>query len=174
MKPRAGRVILVIGGASSGKSEHALGLADAVPMIFVATGQGLDEEMAERIRRHRSARGPQWETAEVPVDLVAWFESNQEREGSVVVDCVTLWLSNLLSAGLSEPGAIEQAHALSKVMRSAQARIILVTNELGMGVVPFEAGGRAFRTLAGQVNQIIAREADEVHFVVSGLAVRLK
>ena len=167
-------MILVIGGASSGKSAHALGLADAAPKIFVATGQGLDEEMAERIRRHRTARGPQWETAEVPVDLIAWFEANRERDGSVVVDCLTLWLSNLLSRGLSEQGVIEQARTLSKVMRGALARIILVTNELGMSVVPFEAAARAFRDLAGQVNQLIAREADEVHFVVGGLAARLK
>jgi adenosylcobinamide kinase/adenosylcobinamide-phosphate guanylyltransferase len=174
MKDRAGRVILVIGGASSGKSAHALGLAEAAPMIFVATGQGVDDEMADRIRRHQAARGPQWETAEVPVDLAAWFHANRQRGGSIVVDCITLWLSNLSSKGLSAQEIIERLHVLVKTMLSGRGRIILVTNELGMGVVPFEAGARQFRTLAGQVNQILAREADEVHFVVSGLVTRLK
>ena len=143
-------------------------------MIFVATGQGLDEEMAARIRRHRAARGVEWETAEVPVDLVPWFVGNPHRDGSILVDCITLWLSNLLRKGLTEEEIIEQVQALLKSTRSAQGRIILVSNELGMGLVPFEAEARAFRTLSGQVNQIIAREADEVHFVVSGLAIRVK
>jgi len=173
MQP-AGRIILVIGGASSGKSTHALGLADAPPMVFVATGQGLDDEMAERIRRHQAARGPQWETAEVPIDLVSWFHGNQDRDGSILVDCITLWLSNLLSEGLSEPEVIAQVQALLKTMRNISGRIIIVTNELGMSVVPFEADARRFRNLSGEVNQIIAREADEVHFVVSGLVMRLK
>jgi adenosylcobinamide kinase/adenosylcobinamide-phosphate guanylyltransferase len=173
MQP-AGRIILVIGGASSGKSTHALGLADAPPMVFVATGQGLDDEMAEHIRRHQAARGPQWETAEVPIDLVSWFHGNQDRDGSILVDCITLWLSNLLSNGLSEPEVIAQVQALLKTMENIPGRIIIVTNELGMSVVPFEVDTRRFRNLSGQVNQIIARKADEVHFVVSGLVTRLK
>jgi adenosylcobinamide kinase/adenosylcobinamide-phosphate guanylyltransferase len=173
--PRFGQLILVIGGAASGKSAKALELAgEADHRIFLATGQPLDEEMAERIRRHQVSRGADWKTEEVPLELLTWFDENRHRYRVVVLDCVTLWLSNLLRSGVSEPEIPRLVTALLHAIHATRSRVIAVTNELGLGLVPFEAEARRFRDLAGQVNQQIAREADEVHFVAAGLSVRLK
>lgn len=170
-----GRFILVIGGASSGKSDYALQLAGrARPRAFVATGQPLDDEMAQRIRRHQTSRSSEWETAEVPLDVVKWFEADADRYRAVVLDCITLWLSNLQGAGVA-PGEIQAlVHDFLTAMRTSQVRVIVVTNELGMGLVPCDPGTRAFRDLAGTVNRQLAAAADEVHLAVAGLALRLK
>jgi adenosylcobinamide kinase/adenosylcobinamide-phosphate guanylyltransferase len=146
----------------------------AGPRIFVATAQALDDEMAERICRHQVARGSAWPTVEVPIDLVTWFEQNQGRYRTVVLDCITLWLSNLQGQRLSESVILRRVDELIPAIRRMGSRVIVVTNELGMGLVPFEPGLRRFRDLAGRVNQRLAREADEVYFVVAGLAVRMK
>lgn len=175
-----GRVILVLGGAASGKSAFALKLAERGarrtrgPQAFVATGQPLDAEMAEKIRRHRLSRGAEWETAEVPVELADWFESKAARYRTIVLDCLTLWLTNLQGRGVKEgqiPGLVA---ALLQAIRRSRARVVIVTNELGMGLVPCDARSRRFRELAGRVNQQVAAEADEVYLVVGGLPVRLK
>jgi adenosylcobinamide kinase/adenosylcobinamide-phosphate guanylyltransferase len=146
----------------------------AGPRIFVATAQALDDEMAERICRHQVARGSAWPIVEVPIDLVTWFEQNQGRYRTVVLDCITLWLSNLQGQRLSESAILRRVDELIPAIRRMGSRVIVVTNELGMGLVPFEPGLRRFRDLAGRVNQRLAREADEVYFVVAGLAVRMK
>lgn len=176
---RLGRLVLVIGGASSGKSEFALkiacqGLADGACKAFVATGQPLDAEMDERIRRHREARGVEWRTAEVQIDLAEWFKEHSRDFGAIVLDCLTLWLSNLREKGVPEdevPGLVSR---LLQTIRPNSARVVLVTNELGLGLVPQEAGSRRFRDLAGQVNQQVAAKADEVYLVLSGIPHRIK
>ncbi|WP_447980201.1 bifunctional adenosylcobinamide kinase/adenosylcobinamide-phosphate guanylyltransferase [Candidatus Nitrospira bockiana] len=168
-------LVLVIGGASSGKSAKALELAGSgEPRVLIATGEALDDEMAERIRRHRRQRGPGWETAEVPLDLIGWFERNASRYAAAVLDCVTLWLSNLLGKGSSSEDVVRLVPALVRAMRGMRARVVVVTNELGLGLVPGDRTSRAFRDLAGQVNQQLARDADEVHLVVAGLSTRIK
>ncbi|ALA58256.1 Bifunctional adenosylcobalamin biosynthesis protein CobU [Nitrospira moscoviensis] len=209
----AGRIMFVLGGAASGKSQTALDLArglappQAVPvpvgrsvqsgqtpradggkgvsprdarksisprLAFVATGQALDEEMAHRIARHQSTRSSDWTTVEEPIDPAAWFSRHAQTYQAIVLDCVTLWLSNLQGQGFPEaavPGKVEE---LLKAMRGSGARVVIVSNELGLGLVPLEPAGRAFRDLAGRANQQIAAEADEVYFVVSGLAQRIK
>jgi adenosylcobinamide kinase/adenosylcobinamide-phosphate guanylyltransferase len=165
----------VVGGASSGKSSVALALARGKGRkAFVATGQPLDGEMAERISRHRQSRGPEWETAEVPVDLAGWFEKHGADYRVVVLDCLTLWLSNLRERGVSEKQVPSLVAALLAAIRGTSARVLLVSNELGLGLVPLEAETRRFRDLAGQVNQLVAREADEVHVVLSGIPLRIK
>lgn len=146
----------------------------ATPRAFVATGQPLDDEMAERIRRHQASREADWQTEEVPVDLAGWFDKQGRAYRTVLVDCLTLWLSNLQGRGLPESQAPDQVSALLRAIRAAKARVVVVTNELGLGLVPTEASSRRFRDLAGRVNQQCAREADEVYFVVSGLPVRIK
>lgn len=172
---RKGRVILVLGGASSGKSEAALRLAGSRgPRAFLATGQGLDEEMAARIARHQASRPSDWDTAEVPIEVDAWLAAGGSRYRTILFDCVTLWLSNLVGRGEGEAKILARAETLLQAMRATSARVVIVSNELGLGLVPAEPTARAFRDLAGRVNQRIAAAADEVHLVVSGLSLRLK
>ncbi|HSN05559.1 MAG TPA: bifunctional adenosylcobinamide kinase/adenosylcobinamide-phosphate guanylyltransferase [Nitrospira sp.] len=169
------QIILVLGGAASGKSDVALKLAgETTPKAFVATGQGLDTEMALRIARHRATRSVDWDTAEVPLELAAWFSSHGDRYRAIVLDCVTLWLSNLIGSHVTELGIAKRVTVLLKAMRTTSARVVIVSNELGLGLVPAEPPARAFRDAAGRVNQQIAAAADEVHLVVSGLSLRLK
>jgi adenosylcobinamide kinase/adenosylcobinamide-phosphate guanylyltransferase len=169
------RLMLVIGGGASGKSAKALQLAGrSRPRIFVATGQSLDEEMAARIRRHQAERGAGWDTAEVPMELAAWFEDHRDRYRVIVLDCMTLWLSNLLGSGVPDSDIPDRVSGLLKAIHAMQSRVIVVTNELGMGMVPFDPETRRFRDLAGHVNQQFARAADRVYFVVSGCSVQVK
>ncbi len=169
------RIILVLGGASSGKSEAALKLAGSRgPRAFVATGQGLDDEMAARIARHQATRSADWETVEEPLDPEAWFAAQGPRYRTILFDCVTLWLSNLVGTGLDESVVLARAETLVRRMRATAARVVIVSNELGFGLVPAEPATRAFRDLAGRMNQQIAAGADEVHLVVSGISLRLK
>lgn len=169
------RIIFVLGGSASGKSEFALRLAGSKgPRAFVATGQGLDAEMSARIARHQATRASDWETAEIPFELAAWFSSEGSRYQTIVVDCVTLWLSNLMGSGVQEPMVLKRVAGLLKSMRKTKANIVIVSNELGLGLVPADPSARAFRDLAGRVNQLLAAGADEAHLVVSGIPVRLK
>ena len=170
-----GRIILVLGGASSGKSEVALQLGGSRgPRAFVATGQGLDDEMAARIARHQATRSADWETVEEPLEVEAWFAKQGPGYRTILFDCVTLWLSNLVGTGLQESVILTRVGMLLQMMRTAAARVVIVSNELGFGLVPAEPSTRAFRDLAGRVNQQIAAGADEVHLIVSGLPLRLK
>ncbi len=170
-----GRIVLVLGGAASGKSENALRIAGPRgPRAFVATGQGLDEEMAMRIARHRATRSADWETVEEPLEVEAWFAKHGLQYRTILFDCVTLWLSNLIEAGTNEAAIHMRVEALLKSMQAASARVVIVSNELGMGLVPADACTRGFRDLAGRVNQLIAGIADEVHLVVTGIPIRLK
>ncbi|TKB62921.1 MAG: bifunctional adenosylcobinamide kinase/adenosylcobinamide-phosphate guanylyltransferase [Nitrospira sp.] len=170
-----GRIILVLGGASSGKSEAALKLAGSrEPRAFIATGQGLDGEMAARIAQHQATRSADWATVEEPLEVEAWFAKQGPRYRTILFDCVTLWLSNLVGTGIKESVILARTGTLVQRMQTAAARVVIVSNELGLGLVPAEPATRAFRDLAGRVNQQIAAGADEVYLVVSGLSLRLK
>lgn len=170
-----GRIIVVLGGASSGKSEIALQLGGSRgPRAFVATGQGLDEEMVERIARHQATRSAEWQTFEEPIDVEAWFLKQGAEFRSIVFDCVTLWLSNLVGIGLTESVILARVETLLDAMRHTGANVIIVSNELGSGLVPAEPSVRAFRDLSGRVNQCLAAGADEAYLAVSGLPLRLK
>lgn len=170
-----GRIILVLGGASSGKSEAALKLAGLrAPRAFLATGQGLDDEMVARIARHQATRSPDWETVEEPLEVEAWLSTHGTQYRTILVDCVTLWLSNLVGAGLTESVILARVGTLLEQMRGAGARVVIVSNELGFGLVPVEPSTRAFRDLSGRANQIIAAGVDEAYLVVSGIPLRLR
>jgi adenosylcobinamide kinase / adenosylcobinamide-phosphate guanylyltransferase len=170
-----GRIILVLGGASSGKSEAALKLAGLrAPRAFIATGQGLDDEMAARIARHQATRSPDWETIEEPLEVEAWFAKQGRQYRTILFDCVTLWLSNMVGAALTEPVILTRVGTLVEYMRVTGARVVIVSNELGLGLVPTDPSVRAFRDLSGRVNQVIAAGADETYLVVSGLSLCLK
>lgn len=169
----ATKVILVGGGARSGKSAFALALARHLGerRAFVATAQALDAEMRARITRHRAERGADFRTIEAPLDLPEAMEG-LDGVDVVVVDCLTLWLSNLLLAG-AEPGAVlDRVGALASDFGRG-FHVVLVTNEVGMGIVPESALGRAFRDLAGHVHQRLARSADEIYLATLGVVLRV-
>ena len=172
---RESRLILVLGGAASGKSQVALDLAGQVgPRAFVATGQALDREMKVRIERHQATRSSDWETAEVPADPAKWFSDNGKSYQAIVLDCLTLWLSNLQRQRQLDVAVCEATADLLQAIRATRARVVIVSNELGLGLVPATKAVRAFRDLAGRVNQQVAAEADEVYLIISGLPLRLK
>jgi adenosylcobinamide kinase/adenosylcobinamide-phosphate guanylyltransferase len=174
-RPRQGRLILVLGGASCGKSTAALLMASPTGRrAFVATAEALDAEMASRIRRHQVARGPDWETAEVPVEVAEWLRAKGRGYRSIVLDCLTLWLSNLRERGTTDEAILTHVSALIAAARASGARVVMVSNELGMGIVPSEAGSRSFRELMGQANQEIAAAADEVYLVTAGISQKIK
>ena len=161
----------VIGGARSGKSRYAENLLAALPppWTYVATAEALDAEMSERIGAHRARRGPQWRTVEAPRDLVGALSACDAAP--VLIDCLTLWLSNLMLAASD----IETETArLEQVLAAAKAPIVLVANEVGSGIVPEHALGRKFRDWQGVLNQRIAARADRVVLVVAGLPLVLK
>jgi adenosylcobinamide kinase/adenosylcobinamide-phosphate guanylyltransferase len=179
MGRRKSELIFIVGGASSGKSGVALQLAAKrmgrhAPRAFVATGEGLDEEMAMKIARHRQARSPEWVTAEVPLELTAWFNDQGRNYPIIVVDCLTMWLSNHCERETKDRDILEETKTLLRTIRRNGGRVVLVSNELGLGLVPADARSRRFRELAGEVNRLVAQEADAAHFVVSGLPLPLK
>jgi adenosylcobinamide kinase/adenosylcobinamide-phosphate guanylyltransferase len=168
-------VTLVLGGAASGKSRFAQDLAERQPgpLLYVATAQAGDAEMAERIARHRQARGERWRTLEAPLDLTVVVPAAAGYD-AVLVDCVTLWLTNLLLASATPDDVWPAVEGFLSVLAGLPAPIILVSNEIGQGIVPEHALARTFRDLAGQVNQRLAARADHVWLVTAGLPLQLK
>jgi len=165
------RVSLILGGARSGKSARALAMAAAPPHVFIATAEALDAEMAERIRLHQADRGPDWRLAEAPLELAAAIRAQSGRGMTLLVDCLTLWLSNLMHHQ-RDPEA--ETDALIAALTEVPGRVVLVSNEVGMGLAPMNALGREFRDAQGRLNQRIAAVADHVEFVAAGLPLTLK
>jgi adenosylcobinamide kinase/adenosylcobinamide-phosphate guanylyltransferase len=164
---------LVLGGARSGKSRYAERLVEDAARCgtYLATAEAGDAEMAERIAAHRARRGPFWRTIEAPLALAAAIAAHAEPERPVLVDCLTLWLSNLILDGKQ---AGEEAGVLCSALRKAAGAVVLVSNEVGMGLVPETPLGRTFRDAAGLLNQKVAALADRVVFVAAGLPLVLK
>lgn len=174
-RKRRSKLILVLGGAASGKSQAALDLAgQRGPRAFVATGQALDREMRTRIERHQATRSPDWETVEVSTDIGTWFGKNSLKYQTIVIDCLTLWLSNMRGRRIRDLAVSEATEKLLHAIRATRARVVIVSNELGLGLVPATKPVRAFRDLAGRINQQVAAEADEVYLTISGVPLRLK
>jgi adenosylcobinamide kinase / adenosylcobinamide-phosphate guanylyltransferase len=167
---------LVLGGARSGKSRHALDLAAGWGgrVAFVATAEARDPDLAARIARHRAERPAAWATLEEPRDLVAACR-RAAREGSlVIVDCLTLWIANRMLGGDSDTAILDGAEDLARFIGERRASLILISNEVGEGVHPPTADGRRYRDLLGQVNQRIAAAADRVTLMVAGIPVSIK
>jgi adenosylcobinamide kinase/adenosylcobinamide-phosphate guanylyltransferase len=166
---------LVLGGARSGKSRHAAEAAHAVAVergvtpVFIATATADDAEMAQRIERHRSDRGAAWATIEAPLDL-AGAVANLGTGDVAVIDCLTLWLSNSMASAEGHEARVE---ALAPSLAACRARLWIVSNEVGWGIVPDNALARRFRDEAGALHQAIAAVADETLLVVAGLSLRL-
>jgi len=164
------RVTLVLGGARSGKSRYAEGLSATYGhKTYIATAQPLDDEMRQRIADHQARRGEGWVTVEAPRDLAGALDA--VTAGFVLVDCVTLWLSNLL---LQDRDLAAEVETLCRVLERIPARVVLVSNEVGLGIVPENALARRFRDAQGLANQRLAEMADEVVFVAAGLPLTLK
>lgn len=167
---------LIIGGARSGKSGHAQALAEAEASrrggapVMIATAEALDDEMAERIARHREERGPAWRTLEAPLDVAEAFRGLGPKD-CAVVDCLTLWLNNLMFA---ERDLEAETAAMLAAAADAACEVIFVTNEVGMSIVPENALARRFRDEAGRMNRRAAERADEVVVMFAGCPLRLK
>jgi adenosylcobinamide kinase / adenosylcobinamide-phosphate guanylyltransferase len=171
--PRLSPITLVLGGARSGKSLYAERLIEnaAACGTYCATAEARDEEMAERIAAHQARRGRFWRTVEAPLALPPAITAEAVAGRPLLVDCLTLWLSNLLSAG-NRPE--REAGALCRALLEAAGPVVVVSNEVGMGLVPQTPLGRQFRDAAGRLNQEVAALADRVVFVAAGLPLMLK
>ena len=166
------RVTLVLGGARSGKSGYGEGLILATQParpLYIATGQALDDEMAERIRHHRQSRAAAWETLEEPFDLTGVLTAHRDR--AILVDCLTLWLSNLLLAGRD---IAREREALVEAIAGLAGPVVLIANEVGLGIVPDNALARRFRDEAGWLNQALAQVCERVIFMAAGLPLVMK
>jgi adenosyl cobinamide kinase/adenosyl cobinamide phosphate guanylyltransferase len=165
------RLTLVLGGARSGKSRHAESLvaAHASPWIYVATAEACDAEMATRIAAHRARRDARWTTVEAPRDLAGALAAQAGRP--TLIDCLTLWLSNLM---MGEAAIENEIDRLGAALARAAAPVVLVANEVGGGIVPDNALARRFRDLQGELNRRMAAQADKVILMVAGLPLRLK
>ncbi len=163
-------IILILGGARSGKSAYAERSITALPApwIYCATAQGFDGEMRERIAHHRARRGEGWRTVEEPFEIAPLLEAAMDP---ILVDCLTLWLTNIMLAG--KDAEAETARLLTAA-RASRAPIVFVSNEVGLGIVPDNALGREFRDRAGRLNQAVAAIANRVVFMVAGLPMVLK
>lgn len=167
------RSTFILGGARSGKSALAERLARESGLLlhYIATGQAWDAEMRDRIGQHQSRRGPEWTTIEAPIELASALTPLDFEENAILIDCLTLWVTNLMMAERDMDEAFDK---LASALAGAKARIFIVSNEVGLGIVPDNAMARAFRDHAGRLHQKIAAVADEVYFVAAGLPLKMK
>jgi adenosylcobinamide kinase/adenosylcobinamide-phosphate guanylyltransferase len=165
--------LLVLGGARSGKSRYGQQRIECVhgPLAYIATAQAFDSEMADRIARHRADRGTRWSTLETPLDLPCAIAEAARWYSAILVDCLTLWVTNLM---LAEHDLARARDALIHSIGACQVPIALIANEVGLGIVPDNALARRFRDEAGWLNQKLAEAADEVVFIAAGLPMSLK
>jgi len=169
------KITFILGGARSGKSTYALMLAKKYKNVaFIATCQGLDREMQERIRRHKRSRPAHWKTFEEPKELAGLLGRMDNGFDCILIDCLTLLVSNLLLAKHKEAEIIKRTEALLAALKKKKAKVILVANEVGLGLVPLNKLGRDFRDVAGKVNQLVGKEADAVFLTVAGIPMRVK
>lgn len=172
-----GKSLFVLGGARSGKSRHAQAIAETAAgsatasLVYVATAQAFDDEMHQRIARHQCDRDVRWRTVEAPIDLPGAMRDADGKGVVMLVDCLTLWLSNLM---LSETDIGDASERLFATLRVLEARVILVSNEVGLGIVPDNALARRFRDAAGLLHQRLAADVDAVDIVMAGLVQRWK
>jgi len=163
----------ILGGARSGKSRFAENLitTSGLERHYIATGRAWDDEMQARIDQHRSDRGPSWTTHEEPLDLTERLTAIDAEGRAILVDCLTLWLTNLMMEGRD---IAAQSAALAAFLPHVKARLVIVSNEVGLGIVPENRMAREFRDQAGRLHQMIAASAADVYFVAAGLPLKMK
>jgi adenosylcobinamide kinase/adenosylcobinamide-phosphate guanylyltransferase len=170
------KIIFITGGVRSGKSRFAQQIAKMFPgpKAYLATAQALDGEMKSRIARHKKSRPKAWRTLEEPLRIAEVLQREGVNCGLILLDCLTLWLSNLMMSGWGERKILGAADRFLNAARKAPCSLILVSNEVGMGIVPENPAARLFRDLSGLIHQKAAREADEVYFLMGGLPWKMK
>jgi len=164
---------LLLGGARSGKSAFAENLAikSDLDRLYLATGRAYDQEMSDRIKKHQNDRGAGWMTLEAPLDIVTPLIENTSPDRVILVDCLTLWITNVMMA---EKNIDEEIQKLIAALNILKGPVLFVSNEVGQGIVPDNAMARAFRDHAGRLHQFIAAQADAVYFVTAGIPQKLK
>ncbi|MDD2751586.1 MAG: bifunctional adenosylcobinamide kinase/adenosylcobinamide-phosphate guanylyltransferase [Candidatus Omnitrophica bacterium] len=169
------KITFILGGARSGKSTFALELAKKYPKVaFIATCQGLDKEMQQRIKAHQQSRPKHWQTFEEPKEIIRALDKINGRCPCIVIDCLTLLVSNLILSGASHGLITEKINQVFSRLRKFKGKVIIVSNEVGLGVVPRTKLGRHFRDIAGRINQLAVLNSAEVFFLVSGIPAKIK
>jgi len=170
------QITFITGGARSGKSRLAeeLAMKQGEPLLYIATAAYGDREMAERIARHQERRGSAWQTIEEQHDLAGALSGHDGWFEAILVDCVTLWLTNLLLKYEDKKAVLEEVRRTASLFPSLKTPLILVSNEVGMGIIPDNPLARTFCDLSGEANQILAAAADEVYVTFSGLPLKIK
>jgi adenosylcobinamide kinase/adenosylcobinamide-phosphate guanylyltransferase len=170
-----GKITFILGGARSGKSANAVDLAKKYNRVaFIATCLPLDDEMKKRVELHKQSRLSAWHTIEESYDLASQIIMMDNSYDCIIIDCLTLYLSNLIFKNYDDKTIESNLGLAIKAIKNIDSRVIIVSNEVGLGIVPENALARRFRDLAGRANQKVAQEADEVLFMVSGLPLKLK
>ena len=171
--PRVANIQFVLGGARSGKSAHAEGLAEAASdrPVYIATAEIFDSEMQSRIALHQERRGPHWQLVEAPIDLPKAIGAADSADSVILIDCLSVWITNIL---VHEMDTDDAGDRLVAALSSCKGTVILVASETGLGIVPENRLSRRFRDANGRLNQAVAALADEVFFVAAGIALRLK
>lgn len=170
-------IALILGGCRSGKSRKALELAEQsslVNKVFLATCQAHDVEMQDRISRHQQERGPEWTTVEEPLDVPDALREVSGASTLILLDCLTLWVSNLMMRENGDPWVQAQFVRLDEVLQDISGRVVVVSNEVGLGIVPDNPMARRFRDLVGWLNQQVAARANRVVYMVAGMPVQVK
>ena len=168
-------ITLLTGGSRSGKSSHALELAEQhEKKVFIATAQAMDDEMKARISKHQEERGDSFQTIEEPLEVANAISSIKDSNSVILLDCLTVWLGNLMFHLETEEEREQRITDFLTLLQSPPCEIIVVTNEVGMGIVPENKLSRTFRDAAGHLNQQVAKLADKVIFMVSGIPLKIK
>ncbi|MBP2445424.1 bifunctional adenosylcobinamide kinase/adenosylcobinamide-phosphate guanylyltransferase [Rhizobium leguminosarum] len=173
MTTASSNTVFILGGARSGKSRFAesLVVSTGLDRHYLATGRAWDEEMQARIGQHRADRGPSWTTHEEPLDLVGTLAAIDGQGRVVLIDCLTLWITNLM---MEERDMAAEFTALTDFLSQAKAQLVFVSNEVGLGIVPDNRMAREFRDHAGRLHQSIAAKVAEVYFIAAGLPLKMK
>ena len=171
-----GKFVFILGGARSGKSFYAVNLAKkrSRKALYLATAQAGDPEMRKKIKKHKISRPRYWKTVEEPLDLIGALKKCRDKYELVIIDCLTLYLSNLMHQGLGPHSIIKLIKALAAYIATLNETVLLISNEVGLGIVPENKMARDFRDIAGLANQVMAKNADEVFFIQAGIPLRLK
>lgn len=171
-----GKIIFILGGARSGKSTYAIELAKEKQkkVAFIATGLASDKEMKDRIKLHKKIRPSHWQTFEEPTELDILIKKICLKFNTIIIDCLTLFISNLLLQGLSESAVENKLTKVINTLRPIKCKSIFVSNEVGLGIVPKNRLARRFRDVVGKMNQLVSKEAHEVFFMLSGYPLKIK